>query len=73
VESVDGDKNQYERLFEATKFALAHIPLEGAAPLQTSPLTKQQKTLPVEEERGSAPEVRPQTALWHRLALQTGP
>jgi len=40
VESVDGSKNKLERLSEATKFGFAHNPLEGAAPLQTSPLTK---------------------------------
>ena len=36
-------KTESERLFEATKFAIAHIPLEGAAPLQTSPSQKQQQ------------------------------
>jgi len=40
VESVDGGKDKSERLFEATKFAYAHNPLEGAAPLQTSPSQK---------------------------------
>jgi len=43
VESVDDRKNKSERLFEATKFAFAHIPLEGAAPLQTSHSQKQQQ------------------------------
>ncbi len=43
-------KTKSERLFEATKFAFAHILLEGAAPLQTSPSQRQQQkqNLPVE-------------------------
>jgi hypothetical protein len=54
VESVDGGKDKSERLFEATKFACAHIPLEGAARLQTSPSQKQQQkqNLPIEGEGG---------------------
>jgi len=41
VESVDSGKPNLERLCEATEFATAHIPLEGAAPLQTSPSQEQ--------------------------------
>ena len=36
------EEKEAERLFEANKFAYAHNPLEGAAPLQTSPFPKQQ-------------------------------
>jgi len=43
MENVNNGKNKSERLFKATKFAYAHNPFEGAAPLQTSPSQRQQQ------------------------------
>jgi len=40
VESVDGGKDKSERLFEATKFAFAHIPFGGRCAPPNLPLTK---------------------------------